>query len=116
LNGKESTACRLNSDYKKRWVSDVNTLLKSLFKDAEVKASIILTIVLALINLAPNMQYRQAGLLAGTIESAAQTIEAIAEEAPATSAQLISTIIIIAVAVLLITWIVRKRLLHYTAK
>jgi hypothetical protein len=111
LNGKESTACRLNSDYKKRWVSDVNTLLKSLFKDAEVKSSIILTIVLAIINIAPNMQYRETGLL----QAASQTIEASAE-APASNAQLISTIIIIAVAGLLITWLVRKRLLHYTAK
>ena len=91
---------------------DIKKLFKSLFKDAEVKASIILTIILALINIMPN---RQAGLLTESIEAATQTIEASAE-APAVNAQLISTIIIIAVAVLLITWLVRKRLIHYTAK
>ncbi len=39
--GREATICRIKEDYKKKWLLDLKKFLKSMMKDAEVKAAFL---------------------------------------------------------------------------
>lgn len=107
---KDQTSCYLSSDYKKLWVSDVNRFIKSLLKDAEVKASILLTIILVAVNSIPSESVNSATPLLYEGARAAELPSSTSALARTNVIlYLLSSFIALIIIVLFIIWLVKNR-------
>lgn len=97
---KVITYCELKPEYKQKWVNSFKRILKAVFKDAEVKASIILMYFFLLLNNQPNPERM--------LSLAEETVINSGEQAITQSIDY-KTILLIVIPILLIIWYVRKR-------
>ena len=105
---KEITKCVIKEDYKKQWVEDLKKFMKSLLKDAEIKAAFLMMYLFVAIQFVQKIIPQQEQMFAMAEMDAA--LRAPVQEAITSSIQLSAELIILIIIPLLFgVWLYRRR-------
>jgi len=105
---KELTVCNLNPEYKKDWVNGVKKFFKSMLKDAEVKAALLLSYGFILINQLNKFEPKNDMLMGAVFEDSLQSLEERAISVSLINFDWVQLGIIVIVPILLLIYFYKK--------